>query len=250
MKLFFTKGWTGSKVLVSKIASEEDISGLFKSLDWLDFNSVMLEKDSKNWIEVSGNLAPDGLAIVFEENGVSHVSDNAPQTIEELEKVLGLFLKSDSSFNKYGFTFSRELNPSLGKKDRELWKVRAEANQIRERRRRWFNVFVAIIIVGGFGSVFYLWVTDELKFLGRKTDYSTATVTSVSPRNLKGGFVNVIAYEFNFKNNVYTGHFWQTSTTGSFQKGNIVKVKFVVDDPSRSKIIARIVDENSLKKED
>jgi len=250
MRLFLTKGWTGNQELASEFASEEAISSFVNSLDWSEFNSITLEQDSSNWISVSGNLTPDGLAIVFEENGVSHISDNAPQTIEELEDVLVLFLQSDPSFKKFGFKSPQESNASLAQKDHAFWKVRFKANEMRERRKRWFNFFVAIIIVGGFGSVFYLSFTDELKFLGRKTEYSTATVTAVSPRNLKGGSINVIAYGFDFEEIGYTGYFWQTSTTGSFQKGDLIKIKFAVDDPSRSKLIARIVNEGLLKKKD
>lgn len=250
MKLFLTKGWTASQELVSEIASEEDISGLLNSLDWLDFNSVTLEKDSKNWMGVSGNLVRDGLAIVFEENGVQHVSDNAPKTIEELEKALKLFLKNDPEFKRYGFVSSQKAEVSTSETGHELWKVRFEALEKSEKRRHWFNVVVAILIVTGLGSILPLWFIDELKFLGRKTDHATAVVTEVTSRYLKGGFVNVVGYEFDFSDSVYVGHFWETATTGSYQKGDVIRIKFAVNNPSRSKRLGRLGSKSSLRTED
>ena len=247
MKLFVMKGPTGSQELVSEIASEQEVSQLINSLDWSGFNSVTLEKDSKNWIDVSGNLSSDGLAIVFEENGVQYVSNNAPATIEGLEKVLKLFLKNDLEFKQDGFISSQKPEVSASETDYELWKVKFEAKEKLEKRSQWFKVFVAILIVGGFGSVLYLWFTDELKFLGRKTEYATAAVTEVNSRNLKSGFVNVVAYEFAFGDSIYTGHFWETAATGSYQKGDVIKIKFAIDDPSRSKRMARLVSKSSLR---
>lgn len=77
MKLVHIKGWTGEEKVISTNTSEHEISDFLTSLDWKEFNSVKLELDLRNWIDVSGNLSGDGLAIVYEENGNQFVSNDA-----------------------------------------------------------------------------------------------------------------------------------------------------------------------------
>lgn len=244
------KGLSGEQELIAEFATEQVVCELIHSLDWSGFNSVTLERDSKNWMDVSGNLSGDGLAIVFEENGVQYVSESAPASVEEMGEALKLFLKNDEGFKRLGFVSANEPVAPLSETGYDLWKVRFEALEKQEARRRWFNVLVAVLLVGGFGFIFYLGSIGELKFLGRKTDHTSATVTSVSARYLKGGYVNVVNYEFDFGGKVYQGSFWETTSTGSFKKGDVIQVKFVVDDPSRSKMTGKFVDMGSSKSED
>lgn len=73
-------------------------------MDWEDFNSVQLQQDKENFLNVSGNLSPDGLSIFFEEHGTQHVSDEAPESIAQLAKTLTLYLRGDKRFKNFGFS--------------------------------------------------------------------------------------------------------------------------------------------------
>ncbi|MEQ9305461.1 MAG: hypothetical protein RJQ14_16240 [Marinoscillum sp.] len=241
MKLLLTKGWTGEQELISDNPTEQEISKLLNSLDWQDFNSVQLQQDSKNFLDVSGNLNPDGLSILFEEHGTQYVSDEAPESIAQLEKTLTLYLKGDKRFKNFGFSSEdTSAKPPPNKETAyDLWKIQFEAKQKIDKRNRRIGFVAAILITGLIGSILYLWFTDELKFVRHDTDHIIATVTEVKLKfGFKGQQYQQVKYEFDYQGEHYQGFFRGNSITGYHRKNDRVKIKFATDDPKISKRVA------------
>lgn len=241
MKLLLTKGWTGEQELISDNPTEKDVSELLNSLDWQDFNSVQLQLDSKNFLDVSGNLNPDGLSILFEEHGTQYISDEAPESIAQLEETLRLYLKGDKRFKNFGFSSEDSTTRTTSKKETgyDLWKVQFEAKQKIDKRNHRIGLIAAVIITGLIGSILYLWFTDELKFVGHDTDHIVATVTEVKLKfGFKGQRYQQVKYEFDYQGEHYKGYFRGTRLTGIHRTNDRVKIKFATDDPSISKRVA------------
>ena len=241
MKLLLTKGWTGEQELISDNPTEREVSELLNSLDWQDFNSVQLRQDSKNFLDVSGNLNPDGLSILFEENGTQYVSEEAPNSIAQLEEALTLYLKGDKQFKNFGFSSDDITSQTTPNQETayDLWKVQFEAKRKIDKRNQQIGFFAAIIITVLIGSILYLWFTDELKFVGHETDHIIATVTEVKLKfGFKGQQYQQVKYEFDYQGEHYQGYFRGTSITGYHRTNDRVKIKFVTDDPTVSKRVA------------
>ena len=238
MKLVLTKGWKGKKEIISGNPTEEVISELLNSLDWQEFNSVSLEQDSKNWIDVSGNLNQDGLAIVFEEHGTLFLSDEAPESIAQLEETLKLYLKYDKRFKNFGFSSEEQITKPTPKTkaDYDLWKVKYEAKKKFEKINTGIAILFTVLIVGFVGSFFYLWYNEELQFIGQETDQIIAPVTEINHKyHYNGTLHQLVKYEFDYQGDHYVGYFKGTRTTGKHKIGDLIKVKFSRDEPSRSK---------------
>lgn len=238
MKLVLIKGWKGKEEIISENPTEEGISELLNSLDWQEFNSVSLVQDSKNWIGVSGNLNQDGLAIVFEEHGTLFLSDEAPESVSQLEKILKLYLNSDKRFKNFGLSSEQQiLEPtSQTKTDYSLWKVKYEAKKKIDNINNGIAVLLTVLIVGLAVSFFYLWFNEELQFIGQETDQIIATVTEIKLKHqYNGTLYQLVKYEFDYQGNHYIGYFKGIRTTGKHKIGDLIKVKFSMDEPSRSK---------------
>ena len=243
MKLFVTKGWTGEQELISEEPTEQDISKLLNSLDWQDFNSVQLQQDKKNFLNVSGNISPDGLSIFFEEHGTQYVSKDAPETISQLEKTLKLYFRGDMRFKNFGFSSEDATpKPTLNKKSGyDLWKVQYEAKQKIRRQNHRIAIVATLLIVGLFGTIFYLWFNDELKFIGHDTELVVATVTEIQLKpGFKGNLYQQVKYEFEFRGEQFNGYFKGTQVTGRHRVGDLVKIKVASDEPSISKRVATL----------
>lgn len=240
MKLVHIKGWTGEEEVISGYTSESEISDFINLLDWEEFNAVRLEIDSRNWMDASGNLSGDGLAIIYEENGIQFISNDAPESIQQLESTLLLYLKKDKRFRDIGFS-SLSVNSSLStdkKADDRSWKIRYDAKEKSNSQSHRITLLLALLIIGFFGSAVHLWFTDELKFVGRDSDFVTANVYDISWKPGKIGYTQRISYEFEIEGIRYVGYFRGDKFTGEHSVGDKLKVKYVTDRPSISKRIA------------
>lgn len=182
MKLVHIKGWTGEEKVISIHTSEREISDFLTSLDWEEFNSVKLELDSRNWIDVSGNLSGDGLAIVYEENGNQFVSNDAPNSVQQLKATLILYLNADKSFKNIGFSSSLVNSHTTTDKETDYnsWKIRYDAKEKINNHNHRITILFAFLIIGFLSSAIYLWATDDLKFVGQDSDFVTAIVNDIS----------------------------------------------------------------------
>jgi len=243
MKLLLTKGWTGEQELISEEPTEQDISYLLSSLDWQDFNSVQLHHDSNNFLDVSGNINPDGLSILFEEHGTQYVSDEAPESISQLEETLKLYFRGDMRFKNFGFSSEETIpKPTPNKKSGyDLWKVQWEAKRKTEKQNHRIAIVATLLIVGLFGTIIYLWSNDELKFIGHETELVVATVTEIQLKpGFKGQLYQQVKYEFEFRGEQFNGYFRGTQLTGRHRVGDLVRIKIATDDPDISKRTATL----------
>lgn len=240
MELELIKGWDGSPELISDKPTEPLIAELVNSLDWQQFNSVTLSVDHENWINVSGNLSEDGLAVVYEENGDSTVSEVSPTTIEELIKALQSYLKGDRQFKQAvsGSTTESKLKQKL--KDIELRKIQSQAKRKNEKRNYIFTLVASALIVALVSTILYLHYIDELKFVGHQTDFTTASVIETKWKSPGGGGTQIIIYEFELQGTKYRGYFNGTDSSLKHNVGDLIRVKISTDDPSISKRVATL----------
>lgn len=242
MKLILTQGWTGKEKLISSSATEQEIRELLNSLDWQEFHWVQLEKDPDNWLAVSGNLAPDGLAIIYEEDATEFISNEAPETISQLEETLILYFKGDQRFKDFGFSSGPASLQSIPDKKPgyDQWKIEYEAKRkIQKRKHR--KAFAGTIVFMALSiSILHLWSIDELKFIGRETSRTTAVVSKTKSVVIKGGSIHRVFYEFEHDGNVYWGYFNGSGVSSSPNVGDSVIVKFASSKPSISKLIGTI----------
>jgi hypothetical protein len=240
MKLFLTQGWTGTGRLIKDNPDGSEISKLLKSLNWNDFNSVRLQKDSENWIDVSGNLGKDGLAIVSEENGIAYVSYKAPGSINQLDEALKLYLNNNDALKDKWF---RAVQPNLESPNRynyDSWKEKFNKKQKAEKKKLKYAIIVAVILVSSVSTFFYLFFNDELKFIGHDTVEVTAIVTKTEIIPAYRGLRQSVKYSFSYKNEPFIGYFIAGRSETKYSQRDKVIIKIAADNPTISKKVARL----------
>jgi|GEM_PF-1196593 hypothetical protein len=96
MKLILLSDYGSSEKIISNESTEKMIIELIDSLDWNNFYQVIIEKENKDYMEVSGSLDPtDGLSALYQENKKQYVIVNPPKTIAELKKIAISYFKND-----------------------------------------------------------------------------------------------------------------------------------------------------------
>ena len=83
-------------------ASERDIEETINSLDWSNFNIVVLERAEWEYLTVSGLLeddgtTPPGLASTWDEQKELYVTKEAPETLQDLIELMTRYLNRDAS---------------------------------------------------------------------------------------------------------------------------------------------------------
>lgn len=236
MKLKLIKGWKGEEELITSNPNEYKVKKLMLSLNWEEFNSVSLENDDENWVNVSGNTSSDGLALVYQENGEIYISKKTPKSIDELTEVLVSYLIGNQHFNKEEFVSTIQ-KPTIQKDSQEYltWKKRFD-EQRKSYKKKKIKVYFASLLILMFSSTFiYLLITDELKFLGHKTEITEAIVTEIQLEPFRYGFIQNVTYEFEYNGIKYLGKFKGTRITGKYITDDIVLVKFSTRKPNVSK---------------
>ncbi len=105
MELLVLSDYGLNEELKLKNPSKSDIISTMKSINWNLFHQVLLSKNGSDWIEVGGNLAEDGLSVMYEKNNEQFVIDNPPSNIEQLTEILLSYLNNDGKlYKKYNFT--------------------------------------------------------------------------------------------------------------------------------------------------
>jgi hypothetical protein len=105
MELLVLSDYGSKENLKKENPSESEILDIMNSIDWNLFHQVCLSKNDYDWIEVSGNLNEDGLAVIYEKNNEQFVIDKAPTSINQLIEIILSYYKNDGQFNKkYKFT--------------------------------------------------------------------------------------------------------------------------------------------------
>ncbi len=239
MKLFYTQGWTGNERLIKENPNESEISKLLNSLSWDDFNSVRLQQDSDNWIDVSGNMGKDGLSIVSEENGFAYVSYKAPESISQLDEALKLYLNNDPSFKKW-FKDDNAQTKITNKISYELWREQFKEQQKAKKKNLKYAILAAVILVGSIGTFLYLLFSDELKFIGHDTTEITAIVIKMEVIPAYRGFRQSVKYSFTYDEESFIGYFIAGRSETKYSERDKVIIKIATDDPTISKKIARL----------
>ncbi|MGM0579664.1 MAG: hypothetical protein ACQETL_03230 [Bacteroidota bacterium] len=240
MKLFLTQGWSGTERFIKEKPEESEISKLLKSLNWKDFNSVRLQQDSENWIDVSGNLGNDGLSIVLEENGISYVSYKAPRSINQLDEALKLYINNNSALKDKWFKDDQPNTESPNRYNYDSWKEQFMEKQKAEKKRLKFSIIIAVILVGFVSTFLYLFFNDELKFIGHDTTELTAIVTKIEVIPAYRGFRQSVKYKFTYNGKSFVGYFIAGRSETRYSEYDKVIIKIASDDPTISKKIARL----------
>ena len=238
MDLYLQKGWEGEEELISKRPTNQLIVELISSLDWSQFNSVSLKVNKDNWINVSGNISEDGLAIVYVENGEIEVSDIAPDSTNILIESLKSYLNQDEGFkNRYIISIKQQdLKQKL--KENELRRIQFEAQSKSEKRYHLISLVGAVLFFSLIAIILYLWYKDELKFIGHETDYTTANVIETSPRAVRGGYIQIVIFRYEIDGKAYEGYFNGSKITGKHEVGDLIKIKYATDEPDISRRVA------------
>lgn len=234
MKLILEQYDSPSENITINSPDDESLSITIKGIDWSRFTFLTLQENSKNWIQISGNLADDGLAIVIEKNGIQEVSQYPPQSIMEIEDILSSYLNNKpDGFVKF---FKSQENLS---QDYHNWKVRFEHQQLTNKRTKLIAVLAALFILAFSSWALYLWFSHEFKFIGHETSTTVATVVKTKYRPGYKSIIQIAKYKFNINEVSYVGYF--RASTARIRKhkiGEQVKVKYAIDDPSISKRVA------------
>ena len=89
----------GKPRVVSTNPDVVTIDRIVRGLPWSDITFVVLRKDETNYIEGSGSLNPsDGLSARYVENGVEHVSRQAPESLRVIVALLASYRSGDGKW--------------------------------------------------------------------------------------------------------------------------------------------------------
>lgn len=224
----------GTNKIVHEDLSSASIMSFVRSLDWSVFTFLTLKADSQNWIEISGNLGDDGLAIVIEQNGLQKVSERSPESVTDVENVLIDYFNGRFDLINSYFVPQAGLDYQYSH-----WKAAQPTHRIRRISIKLISVAIAVTIMGTVFYGLYLWTSHEFKFLGHETAHTSATVVETKYRPYFKSMVQIVKYEFQIDQKLYYGYFRASTTkVRKHYIGDRVKVKFAVDDPSISKRLA------------
>lgn len=238
MKLKLIRGWNSQEETISNDPDEYLIKKIMLSLNWENFNSVSLENNEMNLINVSGNIASEGLALIYQKEGELYVSKNSPQSINELSNVLISYLKGNKTLNENDF-YSTKPKTSIQKDSPEYnaWNQRFEKQKVADKKKK-LKVFIASsLVIFLLSSFSYLLITDELKFLFYNTKITEATITEIHWQRERWGALQHCIYEFQYNEIKYTGSFKGSRLIGKFLLDDIILVKFATSKPNISKRI-------------
>jgi hypothetical protein len=87
---------------VRPIATDPDadlIASTVLGLEWSDITFVVMERDRKNCLCVSGSF-PHGFCTDYTENGAHQVSDRAPESLEEMIALLQSYRRGDEKWRE------------------------------------------------------------------------------------------------------------------------------------------------------
>jgi hypothetical protein len=250
MKLILIQGWTGDEMIISDNASEEIISQLVHSLDWKQFHFIHLEKDITNWLSVSGNISKDGLAIVYEANGETFVSNTAPEKISQLENVLLSFYNGDNQFKKFGYSSANESTGKNGYSlDYDQWKMNYEAKKKKDKKNHLKAIGIAFIVISFVSYFLYLLYSDNLQFVGHTIEETEAIVIDTEVIRAYRGRKQLVTYQFTFNEEIFRGNFIVLLGSNRLNVDDRVKIKFASDDPTISEKIATLKKKSGIRKQ-
>lgn len=87
--------------VVSEAADAVSVEATIRGQPWDDITFVVLKVDERNWFEVSGSLKPeDGLSARYFEDGVEHVSDGAPESLDVCVSLMLSYLRADDRWRE------------------------------------------------------------------------------------------------------------------------------------------------------
>ena len=140
------------ETLISENPTKAQVSHIVNSLDWTNFNAVILRNNEGNWLEVSGSLDNDGFAIIYEENGVPFISEDAPEKLVQLENALQSYLFGNEKFKDKGFiALDEPVTKKQELKNIPLWKFIYQTQRENNRYNLvigiGFVIFLVIIIL-------------------------------------------------------------------------------------------------------
>jgi hypothetical protein len=117
MKLIVVTDRKGSEVkVISDNATAAIIKRTMQSIDWTTKHKVLLEKGSRQWIAVGGNIDDGGLAASFTDKSLNYYMDKAPSSIEHMTQILLSYYNEDGKFkNENNFTLSNDSSVWLTK---------------------------------------------------------------------------------------------------------------------------------------
>lgn len=97
LEVFDPPDWKPREVATDPDA--ETIARTVRGLPWSDITFVVLRKDEKNYFEASGSLDPgDGFSATYVEDGVEHLSREAPESLDVVVALLGSYRSDDGKW--------------------------------------------------------------------------------------------------------------------------------------------------------
>lgn len=232
----------GSKELVNqKNVTLETVIQKMETIDWNTFHQVILSKSKIDWIEVGGNITKDGLSCIYEENSEQFYIDEAPTSILQMKEILTSYFKGDNRFKKdYKFTGDKEELKQKEEKAEKLkeWNKEFAFRQKTEKASNRKRTIITLLILTFVSLTFYFWYTNELQFLGQKTDFTKAKIIETKMHHIGSGkYMQRVTYQFRLNEEFYTGKFEAGTSIGRRDTGEFVKVKFSINHPERSKMV-------------
>lgn len=98
MKLTVLSNYGSQTSLVSNVVTIDQIKETMQSINWDNFHQVILEQSNGNYIEVSGNLASDGLSVMYQEGRKQFFTSTPPSTVEAMTTILLSYYAGDGNY--------------------------------------------------------------------------------------------------------------------------------------------------------
>ncbi len=232
--------------------TEEKIKNIVDNIDWNRFHVISLG-NAEQWVDVSGSIN-DGLAWTYcERKGEDlYFSEKFPENTAEIKEFLLSHFNNDDNFlAKYELSKSerlqrpgildgrqsivREVDPIKYKK----WKERFE-----EGRRKQKSIFIkravlAVLVLIVSTITAYYGYKGDLKFFGQRTEMTKAEIIKTQMHHIGNGYyMQTVVYEFEYEGEKYLGSFEAGKYLGMQEVGGLVKVKFALNNPNRSRMVS------------
>jgi len=233
---------TGVETLQTAPCSTAEVKTLASQIDWSKFQLVTLQQDEEHWINVSGNTEPDGLACLVAHGDSELFLEPPPFDSKEISEVFCRYFDDPDSFQQQ---LQTDHALRLEKAEKEAsnynsWKEEYHRELPTLKRKRLLNIAIGIASVLAFAAIVWLWHEDELRFIGRDTQNTTAYIDSVTYTYHADGTSSQLAYYRFYHAEVL--HFGTMEVIWIFNKqaaGDSVLVKYVKAQPEVNKVLKK-----------
>lgn len=118
------------------------------------------------------------------------------------------------------------------------WYYELKDELAKQKRADFIQLFISFVIAAALLFSIFIFINGELKFLGKETNEAKVEVKETYMRHIgRGKYYQDLEIEFTHDSQLYTVRTSVGKSIGMRQKGQFVKIRYVVNNPQKLKVV-------------